>query len=143
MELAEKKCDSVFVVKGNWLKRKCDQVKEEFKTIEQDILALEDNKKRFLEKQILKAALFILFLSCSVSNLVLFSLPFSKSFGLLICLCFVASKFVSVLLRSRAISVMNHCILIVTFVELIWKSVFFVFIIFLNFHMFKYLATWT
>ena len=48
MKLAEKKCDSVFVVKGNWLKRKCDQVKEEFKTIEQDILALKDNKKRFL-----------------------------------------------------------------------------------------------
>ena len=50
MELAEKKRDLTFVVKGNGLKRKCDQVKEEMKTIEQDVLALEARKKKLLEK---------------------------------------------------------------------------------------------
>ena len=72
MELSEKKRDLTFVVKGNGLKRKCDQ--EEMKTIEQDVLALE----KLLEKYILKAVLFILFSSCSVLNVVLFCLPFSK-----------------------------------------------------------------
>ena len=78
MELVEKKRDVMFVVQENGLKRKCDQVKEEMKTIEQDVLALEAKNKKLLEKCILKAVLFILFLSCSVLTLVLFCLPFSK-----------------------------------------------------------------
>ena len=50
MELAEKKRDSTLPVKGNGLTRKCDQVKVEMKTIEQDICALEAKKKKLLEK---------------------------------------------------------------------------------------------
>ena len=49
MELAEKRRNLTFAVKGNGLKRKCDQVKEEMKTIEQDVLALEAKKKKLLE----------------------------------------------------------------------------------------------
>ena len=45
MELAEKKRELTFVLKGNGLKRKCDQVKEEIKTIEQGILAHEARKR--------------------------------------------------------------------------------------------------
>ena len=78
MELAEKKHDLTFVVKGNGLKRKYQQVKEEMKIIKQDILALEAKKKKLLEKQILKAVLLILLLSCAVLSLVLFCLAFSK-----------------------------------------------------------------
>ena len=51
MEFAEKKCDLIFMVRGSGLKRKCDQVEEEMKTIEQDILALEVKKKKLLEKR--------------------------------------------------------------------------------------------
>ena len=51
LELAEKKLDLTCVVKGNGLKDKCDQFKEEMKTIEQDILALEVKKKKLLEKR--------------------------------------------------------------------------------------------
>ena len=61
MELAEKKHDLMFVVKGNRLKRKCDQVKEEMKTIEQDILARKAKKKKLLEKYILKAVFLYCF----------------------------------------------------------------------------------
>ena len=50
MKLAEKKPDLMFVVKRNGLKRKCDQVKGEMKTIEQDVLALKAKKKKLLEK---------------------------------------------------------------------------------------------
>ena len=49
MELAEKRRNLTFAVKGNGLKRKCDQVKKEMKTIEQDVLALEVKKKKLLE----------------------------------------------------------------------------------------------
>ena len=49
MELVEKRRNLTFAVKGNGLKRKCDQVKEEMKTIEQDVLALEAKKKKLLE----------------------------------------------------------------------------------------------
>ena len=54
MELAKKKRDSMFPVKGNGFTRKCDQVKEEMKTIEQDICALEAKEKKLLEKYRLK-----------------------------------------------------------------------------------------
>ena len=54
MELAKKKRDSMFRVKGNGFTRKCDQVKEEMKTIEQDIGALEAKEKKLLEKYRLK-----------------------------------------------------------------------------------------
>ena len=54
MELAKKKRDSMFRVKGNGFTRKCDQVKEEMKTIEQDICALEAKEKKLLEKYRLK-----------------------------------------------------------------------------------------
>ena len=50
IELAEKKRHVMFVVKGNGLKRECDQVKEEMKTTEQDVLAPEAKKKTLLEK---------------------------------------------------------------------------------------------
>ena len=78
MELAEKKRELTFVLKGNGLKRKCDQVKEEIKTIEQGILAHEARKKNLLEKWKIKAVLFIMFLSCLVLNLVLFCVSLSK-----------------------------------------------------------------
>ena len=38
------------MVRGSGLKRKCDQVEEEMKTIEQDILALEAKTKKLLGK---------------------------------------------------------------------------------------------
>ena len=50
MELGEKKRELTFVLKGNGLKIKCDQVKEEIKTTEQGILAHEARKKNLLEK---------------------------------------------------------------------------------------------
>lgn len=48
MELAEKKCDFKFVIKGNGLKRKCDLVKEKIETTEQNVLALETKKTKLL-----------------------------------------------------------------------------------------------
>ena len=50
LELSEKKRDSTLPVKGNRHTRKCDQVKEEMKTTEQDICALEAKKKKLFEK---------------------------------------------------------------------------------------------
>ena len=50
MEIAKKKGYLTFSVKGNGLKRKCDQVKEEMKATKQDVLALEAKKKKLLEK---------------------------------------------------------------------------------------------
>ena len=75
-----------------------DDEKKKKQKIEQDVLALEAKKEKLLGKLILKAVLFILFLSCSILNLVFFAFPFqnrgaknmvNKSFGLHICLCFV------------------------------------------------------
>ena len=43
--LAEKKRDLTFMVKGLGRRTKCDQVKEEMKTIQQDVLAFGKEKE--------------------------------------------------------------------------------------------------
>ena len=70
MDLAEKKRGVTFVVQGNGLKRKCDQVEEEMKTIQQDFLSLEAKKNEVALKIDIKSSL--------LKTLVLFCLPFSK-----------------------------------------------------------------
>ena len=70
MDLAEKKRGVTFVVQGNGLKRKCDQVEEEMKTIQQDFLSLEAKKNEVALKIDIKSSL--------LKTLVLFCLSFSK-----------------------------------------------------------------
>ena len=70
MDLAEKKRGVTFVVQGNGLKIKCDQVEEEMKTIQQDVLSPEAKKNEVALKIDIKSSL--------LKNLVLFCLPFSK-----------------------------------------------------------------
>ena len=70
MDLAEKKRGVTFVVQGNGLKRKCDQVEEEMKTIQQDFLSLEAKKNEVALKIDIKSSL--------LKTLVLFCLLFSK-----------------------------------------------------------------
>ena len=48
MELAEKKNDMSFVIKGNGLKRKCDDKKQDIDVLEKQIQELEAKKKKLM-----------------------------------------------------------------------------------------------
>ena len=93
------------MVKGLGLRTKCDQVKEEMKTIQQGVLAFGKEKEVAWKIDIKSCFVYIVFVLPSIIKIGAKNI-LNKSFGLLIWLCLVGSKFVSVLfLRSRTIFV--------------------------------------